>query len=55
MKDRSTFGTSLAELLRAKGISVKRLAEMTGYKSKTSIVRTRAANAFLTRSTRWGC
>lgn len=39
MKDRSTFGTSLAELLRAKGISVKRLAEMTGYKSKTSIVR----------------
>lgn len=34
-----TFGECLEELMRDKGISAQRLAEMTGYKSKTSIAR----------------
>ena len=39
LEQQKTFGEALAEWMRASGVSAKRLAERTGYKSKTSIVR----------------
>ena len=39
LEQQKTFGEALAEWMRASGVSTKRLAERTGYKSKTSIVR----------------
>lgn len=39
LEQQRTFGKALAEWMRASGVSTKRLAELTGYKSKTSIVR----------------
>ena len=39
LEQQRTFGEALAEWMRASGVSTKRLAERTGYKSKTSIVR----------------
>ena len=38
LEQQKTFGEALAEWMRASGVSTKRLAERTGYKSKTSIV-----------------
>ena len=38
-RDLRPFGQALAGWMRKKGLSTKRLAELAGYKSKTSIVR----------------
>ena len=38
-RDLRPFGEALAGWMREKGLSTKRLAELAGYKSKTSIVR----------------
>lgn len=39
LEAQSTFGECLEALMHAKGLSTQRLAELTGYKSKTSIAR----------------
>ncbi len=39
LEPQSTFGKCLEEVMHAKGLSTQRLAELAGYKSKTSIAR----------------
>lgn len=39
LEPQSTFGECLEELMHTKGLSTQRLAELAGYKSKTSIAR----------------
>ena len=39
LEQQTTFGEALAAWMHVRGVSTKRLAELTGYRSKTSIVR----------------